>query len=73
MSELDPTYDLVRSRKVPMTPEQLDALRPKPVARTNSAPTAARAAYDCGIKGLEPILLRLEAVEKELAELKSKN
>ena len=70
MTLLDPTYELTHSPKVPMTPEQLDAFRPQtPVA---GAPrTARQIAYASGIAEIEGVVLRIEALERELAELKS--
>jgi hypothetical protein len=62
------------TRRQPMTPEQLDALRPKPAVATpfSAAAEAKRIAYQAGVSQLEGIILRLQALEREIADLKSK-
>ena len=73
MSEPKPAYDptavLVSTPKVPMTPAQLDALRPKPVL-VHEDGSAKAIAYRAGVKELENIVLRLEALEAEVRRLK---
>ncbi len=56
----------------PMTPSQLDALRPKPVAvqPVDNSPQAI--AYRCGVKDLAPVIQRLVTAEKNIAELTEK-
>lgn len=66
----DPTYDLVRSPKLPMTPEQLATYRPKPATATPLAETAKRVAYRSGIRELEPLVLRIEELERQVRFLK---
>lgn len=68
-SPYDPTAELVSRPKLPMTPEQLATYKPKPVA-AHSHGSAAAIAYRSGIKELEGVVLRLEAVEAELRRLK---
>jgi hypothetical protein len=67
----DPTYELVRRPKLPLTPEQLATYKPKPVDAAHSHGSAAAIAYRAGVKELEGIVLRLEAVEAELRRLKN--
>jgi len=69
MTTLDPTYELTRKPRVPMSPEQLDALRPKPVVATSQPSTAKQMAYETGIRALEPLVLRIEALEATVREL----
>lgn len=70
----DPTRELVSAPKLPMTPAQLDALRPKPATATplSDAAEAKKLAYDSGIKELEGLVLRVQALERQVAELRNK-
>jgi hypothetical protein len=70
VTALDPFASLVNRPRVPMTPAELDALRPKPVVTEQPAKTAAQIAYDSGIKELEGVILRIEALERTVAELR---
>ena len=56
----------------PLSNEQLNEIRRKAqAAQSPSAepPTAEQVAYDCGIKGLVPIVKRFEALERQVNEL----
>jgi len=70
---LDPTAAAVRRPFKPMTPEQIDSYRPKPVAATpeTAAQEAARIVYQTGVTGLGPLVLRIIKLEKEVAELRA--
>jgi hypothetical protein len=70
MNTNDPTYELTRRPRLPMTPEQLDALRPKPKAEQPVGSEAKRIAYQAGVSALEPLILRLEQVERDIQWLK---
>lgn len=66
----DPTKEACSRKKLPMSPEELAKYRPQPVATSTTHPTAKQIAYQAGVSALESIVLRLEAVEREIAELK---
>jgi len=71
----DPTRAAVSRPWSPMTPEQLDAYRPQNRANATvetPAQQASRITYQTGITGLGPLVLRIIALEKLVAELKSK-
>jgi hypothetical protein len=56
----------------PLSNEALQAIRKKAqAAQSPSAepPTAEQVAYDCGIKGLIPVIQRIEALERQVKEL----
>ena len=59
--------DTSRERK-PMSPEELDRLRPKVHGAQLPIDEAKKAAYDCGIAGVEQIVRRLIALERTAAE-----
>jgi hypothetical protein len=69
----DPTAAAVRRPWSPMTPEQLDSYRPKAAAAVPETPEqeARRISYQTGITELAPLVLRLIALEKEVAELRA--
>jgi hypothetical protein len=69
----DPTAAAVRRPWAPMTPEQLDALRPqnKVTAPETPAQEARRIGYQSGVQVLEGLALRLQALEREVAELRA--
>jgi hypothetical protein len=67
MTQLDPNYDLVRSPKVPLTPQQLEDLRPKPAAPAPKIDEAKALAYKTGIKDLEPLVRRIIFLEMHSA------
>ncbi len=71
MSELDPTYDLVRAPKRPLTPAELEILRPLTPASAPDARTAKQIAYASGIREIEGLVLRIEELEHAVAELKA--
>jgi hypothetical protein len=62
--------DTNRERK-PMTPEQLDALRPKPVSEHPVGTEAKRIAYQAGVSALEGIILRIEELERKVSMLEA--
>jgi len=66
----DPTAGL--RLPAPLTPAQLDALRPQagPVPAHAQPSTAAQIAYKTGIKELQPLAERVEALERAVAWLK---
>jgi hypothetical protein len=70
----DPTAAAVSKPWQPMTPAQLDALRPQNKVAPPETPAqeAKRVAYQSGVAALEGVILRLQAVERELAELRAK-
>jgi hypothetical protein len=68
MTKLDPNYDLVRSPKMPLTPQQLEDLRPKPAAPAPKIDEAKAIAYKTGIKDLEPVIRRIISLERTVAE-----
>lgn len=56
----------------PLSNDELNAIRKKAqAAQSPSAlpPTAEQVAYDCGIKGLIPVVKRIEALEAQVKEL----
>ncbi len=53
----------------PMTPQQLEALRPKPVAAQPVVDEAKAVAYRSGIAAIEPVMRRLITAEKNIADL----
>jgi hypothetical protein len=56
----------------PISNEELNRIRAKAqAAQSPSAepPTAEQVAYDCGIKGLIPVVKRIETLEAQVAEL----
>jgi hypothetical protein len=69
----DPTFAACHRPWAPMTPEQLDAYRPKPEAAVPETPAqeAKRIAYQMGVSALEGIILRLQSLEREVAELRA--
>jgi hypothetical protein len=69
MNNLDPTYELTHRPRLPMSPEQLDALRPKPVAEQPAGSAAKRIAYQAGVTALEPLILRIEELERKVRTL----
>lgn len=71
MSELDPTYDLVRAPKRPLTPAELEILRPLTPASAPDARTDKQIAYASGIREIEGLVLRIEELEHAVAELKA--
>ena len=66
MNTNDPTYELTRRLRLPMTPAQLDALRPKPVSEQPVVSEAKRIAYQAGVAALEPLILRIEELERKI-------
>jgi len=62
--------DTNRERK-PMTPQQLNDLRPKPVAEQTPGVTAKQIAYRAGVTALEGIILRIEALEEKVQKLQA--
>jgi hypothetical protein len=61
--------------RTPLTPAQLDSYRPKPPAPEEQSKqlwpgnlTAKQFAYRCGIKDIEYLCLRIEALEAERAD-----
>jgi len=56
----------------PMTPQQLEALRPKPVAAQPVVDEAKQLAYRSGIAAIEPLRRRLITAEKNIADLTEK-
>lgn len=57
--------------RTPMTPTQLDELRPKPAAQRPVASTAKQVAYQTGIRELEPLVLRIESLEALVRQLQA--
>jgi hypothetical protein len=68
----DPTAAAVRRPWAPMTPEQLDALRPqnKQAAPETPPMEAKRIAYQSGVSALEGLVLRIQELEFFVAELR---
>jgi hypothetical protein len=59
----------------PLSNDELNAIRKKAqAAQAPSAepPTAEQVAYDCGIKGLIPVVKRIEALEAQVKDLTAK-
>lgn len=52
----------------PMSPAQLDALRPKPAGQQPAVNEASAIAYKTGIRELAPLVLRLISAESTIAE-----
>jgi hypothetical protein len=65
----DPTREAVSRPRVPMTPAQLDALRPKPKSEQPAGSEAKRIAYQSGVTALEPLILRIEELERKICFL----
>jgi hypothetical protein len=65
----DPTREATRAPKLPMSPAQLDALRPKPVVANQPVSEAKAIAYRSGIKEIEGLVLRIEAFEEQVRKL----
>jgi hypothetical protein len=58
--------------KTPLTPAQLDELRPKqPAAGQPIVSSARQIAYKCGIKEIEGLVLRIEALEARVQNLEA--
>lgn len=57
-----------RERK-PLSPAELDALRPKPAAQASAVDEAKAVAYRSGIAEVELVMRRLITAEKNIAEL----
>ena len=55
----------------PLTNAQLDALRPQAVDVRSAPSTAAQLAYKSGIKELQPLVERVEELERTVAWLKA--
>lgn len=70
MKPVDPTREAVSRPRLPMTPEQLESYRPKPVVTEQPAETAKQIAYRAGVGALEGIVLRIEELERQVRELK---
>jgi hypothetical protein len=66
----DPTREAVSRKRVPMTPEQLESYRPRPVIASQPAETAKQIAYRAGVSALEPLILRVEQLERDIKWLK---
>jgi hypothetical protein len=60
-----------RGLPAPLTPAQLEALRPKPQSNQQSKPTAEQIAYESGIVALRGIVERIEKLEQRLQNLES--
>lgn len=68
----DPTRAATTKKWTPPTPEVLESYRPRPVVQREETPQeqARRIAYECGVSGLEPLVLRIIELEKLVGELK---
>jgi len=62
----DPTREAVSRPRRAMTPEQLNGYRPKPVAEQPAGSEAKRIAYQAGVTALEPLILRIEELERKV-------
>jgi hypothetical protein len=70
--DLDPTKVATSKPWQPLSPEQIDSYRPRPVVQRAETPNeeAHRIAYQTGVSGLEPLVLRIIELERLVAELK---
>ena len=66
----DPTHALTRKTWTPMSPEELDALRP-PRVKPGEHESPAALAYRCGISALESAFYRLSILEEQVEKLQA--
>jgi hypothetical protein len=69
--DTDPTREATCRPRLPMTPAQLDALRPKPASEQPAGSEAKRIAYQAGVTALEPLILRVEELERRVLQLQN--